>query len=648
MALNGQVNSSKAKDSYLYCSWSATQNIGANSSTINWTAGIVVANGNKWYTNAVKITSVKINGTTVWTGGTYSDFKSNGTYAKKSGSIVVPHNADGTKSFKVEIAGSFYEYGNKSGSGTFTLNSIPRTSNITALLSTVGVGEIQTFNIETTSSSFTYTLNYKINNNTGIISEGISSGDFNWNIPLDIADNFPDSNSATLEVICQTYNGATLIGSTSTSFAVFLPSEYIPGFESPAIETSEYGSIPSAFSSITSQGKYIQNLSELYVQLHGKGIYNSSVVGYDVSIGENNYSVAGDFYSDIINSSGTVSILAHVKDSRNRVGLAQEEINVIPYGAPIINSIDYTQTDGSLKLKINGAVSPVENNNKTTLIVKYRPYGSGTYKTVTIYNQTSNYDINVSRTITDSDIDASTPYEIQVILQDAVFNSDSTATIKLVISNIPTHPMKTNRGYATFTLGGNICVNSYLSSMQELSWSNGTNVGAPVTFVDATQDKSLSITVGYTSDSKIIYSGIDILSAWHIQNTTDAIVGISTAFKKAICLGQDNIYWIHDDMTVHAKALPDNCAYISGTDVALYVITQSGEIYYLKNLDDNWKQVNISTAVMGIDDTKIGNTLKDIAPIYNAKFIATSDALVAIVNIESGWKIIRTPVISLR
>lgn len=133
MATSGSVNSSKARDSYFRVTWERTSySIPNNTSTIKWTLYLV--SGNYWYTNAVRINSVVINGVTVKGSETYSN-KYQQTYTLASGTQTISHNADGTKSFTISVSGWFYDSGNVSGSDSFTLDKIPRYATVTQTLS---------------------------------------------------------------------------------------------------------------------------------------------------------------------------------------------------------------------------------------------------------------------------------------------------------------------------------------------------------------------------------------------------------------------------------------------------------------------------------------------------------------------------------
>ena len=132
MATSGSVRSGTAGSggaSYFLVEWSIPsggQSITGNYTTINYTVKIVA--GNYWYSNAIKIYSAYINGVLVKGAETYSNVSST-TKTIASGSLNIPHNSDGTKTFSISVSGWFYDYGDRSGSGSFALPSIPRYAN---------------------------------------------------------------------------------------------------------------------------------------------------------------------------------------------------------------------------------------------------------------------------------------------------------------------------------------------------------------------------------------------------------------------------------------------------------------------------------------------------------------------------------------
>lgn len=131
MATSGRVNSNTLKTSSFYVNWQRKDyNIPSNYSDINWQAGLNITGYDEWYSNAVKINSIAINGTTAYSGGTFSNISGAGDHQLASGSIRIYHNTDGTKTFNITISGWLYGHGNTSGSTDFTLDKIPRYATI--------------------------------------------------------------------------------------------------------------------------------------------------------------------------------------------------------------------------------------------------------------------------------------------------------------------------------------------------------------------------------------------------------------------------------------------------------------------------------------------------------------------------------------
>lgn len=115
----------------LTLTWSATQSVSGNTSTINWTlAGSgSTANNNPWYMTGP--TKVVIDGTQVHASTTRIQLRSGTVVA--SGSRTITHNSDGTKSFTIRIEGAIYTTSvNCTAEQSFTLNQIPRGATITS------------------------------------------------------------------------------------------------------------------------------------------------------------------------------------------------------------------------------------------------------------------------------------------------------------------------------------------------------------------------------------------------------------------------------------------------------------------------------------------------------------------------------------
>lgn len=136
MALSGSVETTAYGKRKLKLSWTATQSIANNTSTISWTlsaASTQSGGDDNWYrAGAFKVT---INGTKVYsTTQKEADRITLEDNTKiKSGTTTITHNSDGTKSFTISVEGAIYYYApNVSGSKSFTLDTIPRGATLTA------------------------------------------------------------------------------------------------------------------------------------------------------------------------------------------------------------------------------------------------------------------------------------------------------------------------------------------------------------------------------------------------------------------------------------------------------------------------------------------------------------------------------------
>lgn len=149
-----------------YLSWSiGQQDIANNRTLINWTAGIQAQPGFNpfWGTNAIRINSVYIDGQGNLASGTWSNISmtSGQTLPLRSGSVWIGHNADGTKSFGANLSGWLYANGDQNTSGSWTIWTIPRNSQVTTNKGAYTLGEPVVVYTNRKSSTFSHTITFK-------------------------------------------------------------------------------------------------------------------------------------------------------------------------------------------------------------------------------------------------------------------------------------------------------------------------------------------------------------------------------------------------------------------------------------------------------------------------------------------------------
>ena len=269
MALSGSVTTGEYSQRSVTLSWTATQDIAKNKSTIKWTL-----KGSGSYSGWVRVSEVriKIDGSQVfYRDSSHHTDAYNGTQIC-SGSKTLNHNADGSKSFSISVEAGIYEWDiNKSKSKTFSLNVIPRASSISC--GTLTMGSAGTISVSRASTSFTHTITYLYGTKSGTICTKSSSTSVSWTPPLDLAHMVPNATSGVGTLYCNTYNGNTKIGSKSISFTCNVPASVKPSC-----------SISSLTNTNSTFGCYAKLLSGVKVKPSASGSYSSTISSLKISV----------------------------------------------------------------------------------------------------------------------------------------------------------------------------------------------------------------------------------------------------------------------------------------------------------------------------------------------------------------------------
>lgn len=422
MATSGIIKTDVLDDSYFWVQWSQnSQNIEDNSTIINWSCGFHP--GHKYYTNAIKMSSVVINGVEVYSGGTYSDITDYQDRTFASAVLKIAHTPDGSKSFTISgFSGWIYASGNTYASAqTFTLPTIPRASSVSC--STANIGSNATITINRASTSFTHTLTYSFGSLSGTIATKTSSTNVSWTIPTTFYGQIPNSKSGTGTITCDTYNGSTLIGSKSTSFTATVSESASKPTLSPTVSDSN-----SATTALTgNSSKFIKYYSNASVATGAKARNSATLTSQKITCGAKSLTSA----SGTINAVESGSFTFSATDSRGYTTTQTVNKTLIEYikltcslnaGAPT--------TAGVATLKISGNYwDGTFGKLANTLTVQYRykaqggSYGSWTTVSATKSNNTYN------ATATISGLNYQTTYVFQARAVDklATINTDEQA-----------------------------------------------------------------------------------------------------------------------------------------------------------------------------------------------------------------------------
>ena len=379
--------------------WQDSQSIANNNSVVGWHLQLI-ASGGSISSSASKSWSVTVNGSNY--SGTNTVGVSNGqTKTLASGSTTIAHNADGTKSFSFSFSQQFdINYsgvgwiGTKSGSGSGTLTTIPRTSSVSS--TNANIGENITITINRASSSFTHTLTYSFCNLSGTIATKTSSTKVSWTLPTSFYAQIPNAKSSWGRIICDTYSGSTKIGSSECRFDVYVKESS----NKPTISATVKDINATTKALTGDENKLIKYYSQAQYTVTGSAKNSATVKSLTSTYNGNTASKANatswtDHYSNAVQASYVFGVV----DSRgysNSVTVTKTLINYVKITCVL--SVSNPTASGNCTLTItgnyfNGSFGSTNN----TLTVQYKK-NDGSWTNATATKNGNTYTATVSLT----------------------------------------------------------------------------------------------------------------------------------------------------------------------------------------------------------------------------------------------------------
>ena len=353
------IRTNESKNSWFWVYWErVSTDIGKNTTKIYWSCGVKC--GYDLYLNAIKMSAVTINGTKVYSGGTYSNFM-NGDHRIASGYLDIPHNSDGSKTFSVSaFTGWLYSDHNYSASeASYTLPSIARASSLTASNGTLDVS--QTLKISRKSTSFRHILRRTVGSSDTNVLIGKSQNvvSYDWEPSLSWASYNKSGNKISCKLELETYtssSASSAIGTVSKNITLTIPEN---SDTKPTVSIAVAPVNPSSFPS-TLASLYIQGKSKAKVTCTASPKYNATISEYTVSAGTlSKKGSSAAQTTDYLQTAGSIPVTAKVKDSRGFYGktAAATNITVLPYSKPTIVPVDGQSKIICERSDANGALS---------------------------------------------------------------------------------------------------------------------------------------------------------------------------------------------------------------------------------------------------------------------------------------------------
>lgn len=418
MATNGSTSVVvTAYDTLKFNWWQVNQNVTNNTTTVGWNLQLVAGTHGLISSSGSKAWSVTVNGTT-YSGTNTVGVSNNTTKTLASGQLTITHNADGSKTFAYSFSQEFsikfngVDVGTKSGSGSGTLNTIPRATQPTLSASSVDMGGTVTITTPRASTSFTHDLAYKFAGSDWLsIATGVGTS-YTWTVP-DKATSIPNAASGTMTVRCITKNGSTAIGTTTVLLTVKVPTSVVPVINSVSTE--------EAMSGLAAQfGAFVQGKSAVKATINASGAKGSTISKYSTTLLGKTYA-GNSWTSDTLTTSGVLSLVTTITDSRGRTAQKTTEITVLSYKPPQVTAFNVRRYNASTGLADEDgtrvrtvyaySVAALNNKNTAAMTIAYKKSTDTTWSTALTSAALS---ADVERTLS---LDFSTDYQYDLRIQ---------------------------------------------------------------------------------------------------------------------------------------------------------------------------------------------------------------------------------------
>lgn len=361
---------------------------------------------------------ININGTrTVRTSG--CTVSGTGWTQVHSQTTRVYHNDDGSKTITVSAGGGITDTTFQMGSNSLnlTLDKIARKSSLNILDGVLGTALEITINRQ--NENFTDTITYKCGDVSGVICENTSDDSITWTPPIELTEQNTTGTNVSIAFTVETFNDTVSLGTNTKTITCAIPDTVVP---TASISVSDLNGYYSKFS------KYVQGKSALDVAITASGAYGSTIASYSTTVDGKAYTSA-EFETEVLTTSGTLSLVVTVKDSRGRTTTLEESLSVYAYETPKLSNVSAKRCDSSgasnssgsyLAVTFNAEITSLDSKNSAVYTVQYKKTSETSYTTKTVTAYAGKYSVSGGSYVFEAD--ASSSYDIILTVAD-YFNS---------------------------------------------------------------------------------------------------------------------------------------------------------------------------------------------------------------------------------
>ncbi|WP_461223854.1 DUF859 family phage minor structural protein [Lacticaseibacillus suihuaensis] len=333
-------------------SWTATQSVTANTSTVKTTVQLVHKTYGLITGASTKSYTLNVNGNK-HTGSASINGSNNTTSTITTSTDTINHTSTGvgklaiTFSISMGIAWSGVTVPTCNvPTKYFALTTIPRQSTMSSVASTT-LGSPVTMTITAHSSSYTHVIDARFGSTIiqtwKDLKAGKQSLTFNSSATSAITARMGTGTSVQIDWVMSTHSGTTQIGSMATAKStVSLPSSEL----APTVGTISASEANSDATSRFTAGSYVQNVSQLRLSVTGSSAtHGATIKSTVISFEGKTYSSGAT--SDVISGSGNLKVTATVTDSRGQSASKSITVLVTAYQPPQVMTAVATRSNSS-------------------------------------------------------------------------------------------------------------------------------------------------------------------------------------------------------------------------------------------------------------------------------------------------------------
>ena len=312
----------------------AARDVAANRTEVDFACRLLSNRATAAFTGQARSDAFSVGGQTFTCAHDAFTLTGNGTVALWSRRVALDHDADGSctrsVSFSISIDTTFSSsgyVGAAEASGTLTLTSIPRASDLDVPAFTAGSPGRVT--IRAAASDFTHDLYISFGSVRQCIAYDVTER-ADWTPSLDLLAQVPGAVSGTGTMTLYTYRSRVLVGERTKDFTLYVPQSVTPSVASFTVTVVNDNAVAAAW------GVAIRSLSKLHWAASATPGAGSTLASYAVSAG----GVTGTGASGTtaaLPSAGSVTPRLTVTDARGRTASASAAaVTVLDYGLPAL------------------------------------------------------------------------------------------------------------------------------------------------------------------------------------------------------------------------------------------------------------------------------------------------------------------------